>query len=47
MGNAFELRINHNGLKFFFEQPTLNVRKTRWMEFLNLYKFDIKNIKGK
>jgi hypothetical protein len=47
MGNIFELRIDHNGMKYFFEQPTLNARKTRWMEFLCEYNFDIKHIKGK
>jgi hypothetical protein len=30
-----------------FEKPTLNVRQTRWLEFLSEYEFDIKNIKGK
>jgi hypothetical protein len=26
IGKRFELRINHSGLKYIFEQPTLNVR---------------------
>jgi hypothetical protein len=47
MGNKFELRIDHSGLKYLFEQPTLNARKTRWLEFLSEYDFDIKHIKGK
>jgi hypothetical protein len=47
MGKIFELRIDHCGLKHIFEQPTLNGRKTRWMEFLSEYNFDIKNIKEK
>ena len=46
MGNKFELRTYHNGLKYIFEQPTLNSRKTRWLEFLSEYEFDIKHIKG-
>ena len=29
------------------EQPTLNVKKPRWLEFLGEYDFDIKHIKGK
>jgi hypothetical protein len=33
MGKRFELRIDHSGLKYLFEQPTLNARKTRWLEF--------------
>jgi hypothetical protein len=47
MGKKFELRTDHIGLKYLFEQPTLNSRKTIWMEFLSEYEFDIKNIKGK
>jgi hypothetical protein len=34
-------------LKYLFDQPTLNARKSRWLEFLSEYEFDIKNIKGK
>jgi hypothetical protein len=30
-----------------FDQPTLNVRQSRWLEFLCEYNFDIKHIKGK
>jgi hypothetical protein len=47
MGKRFELRIDHNGLKYLFGQPTLNVRESRWLEFLSEYDFDIKNIKWK
>jgi hypothetical protein len=47
MGKRFELRTDHSGLKYLFEQATLNSRKIRWMEFLSEYVFDIKNIKGK
>jgi hypothetical protein len=47
MGKRFELRIDHNGLKYLFEQPTLNARQSRWLEFLNEYDFDITHIKGK
>ena len=46
-GKKFELRTYHIGLKYLFEQPTLNARKTRWLEFLCEYEFDIKHIKGK
>jgi hypothetical protein len=31
MGNKLELRTDHSGLEYLFEQPTLNARKTRWM----------------
>jgi hypothetical protein len=47
MGKSFELRTDHNGLKYLFDQPTLNARQSRWLEFLSEYDFDIKHIKGK
>jgi hypothetical protein len=47
MGRRFELRIDHNGLKYLFDQTTLNARQSRWLEFLCEYDFEIKHIKGK
>jgi hypothetical protein len=47
MGKRFELRTDHNGLKYLFDQPNLNVRQRRWLEFLSEYELDIKHIKGK
>jgi hypothetical protein len=47
MGRRFELRTYHNGLKYLFDQPTLNARQIRWLEFLCEYDFDTKHIKGK
>jgi hypothetical protein len=47
MGKKFELRTNHIGLKYLFEQPTLNSRQTIWLELLSEYEFTIKHIKGK
>jgi hypothetical protein len=47
MGRRFDLRTDHNGLKYLFDQPTLNARHSRWLEFLCEHDFDIKNIKGK
>jgi hypothetical protein len=47
MGIKLELRIDHSGLKVLFEQHILNSNKTRWLEFLSEYKFDIKYIRGK
>jgi hypothetical protein len=46
MGKRFELRTDHNDLKYLFDRPTLNSRKSRWLEFLCEYNFDIKHIKG-
>jgi hypothetical protein len=47
MGQRFELRTNHCGLKHLFGQPTLNSIQTRWLKFLSEYDFEIKHIKGK
>jgi hypothetical protein len=47
MGKRFELRTYHNVLKYLFDQPTLNDRQSRWLEFLSEYDFEIKHIKGK
>jgi hypothetical protein len=47
MGKRFELRTDHNGMKYLFYQPTINARQRRWLEFLSEYDFDIKHIKGK
>ena len=47
MGRIFELRTDHYGLKYLFDQPTLNARQARWMEFLCGFDFEIKHIKGK
>ena len=47
MGRIFELRIDHCGLKYLFDQPTLNARQERWLEFLCESDFEIKHIKGK
>jgi hypothetical protein len=47
MGRRFDLRTNHCGLKHLFGQPTSNSRKTRWLEFLSEYDFEIKHIEGK
>ena len=46
-GDKFELIKNHNGLKYLFEQHTLHVKKTRWLEFLSEYDFNVNHIRGK
>jgi hypothetical protein len=40
MGKMFEMRKDHNGMKYLFDHPTLNVRHSRWLEFLSEYDFD-------
>ena len=47
MGRKFELRTSHCGMKYLFDQPTLNARQDRWLEFLCDFDFEIKHIKGK
>ena len=47
MGRTFEVRIDHCGLNYLFDQPTLNARKARRLDFLCEFEFEIKNIKGK
>ena len=47
MGRRFELKTDHCGLKYLFDQPTLNARQERWLEFLCEFDFEIKHIKGK
>jgi ribonuclease HI len=47
IGRRFELRTDHNGLKYLFCQMTLNAKQNRWLEFLCEYDFDIKHIRGK
>ena len=47
MSRRFELRTDHCGLKYLFDQPNLNARQARWMEFLCEFDFEIKHIKGK
>jgi hypothetical protein len=32
MGNKFEIRTDHCGLKHLFGQPTLNARQSIWLE---------------
>jgi hypothetical protein len=39
MGKKFQLRTNHSGLKYIYEQPTLNSMQEIWMEFLSEYEF--------
>ena len=47
MERRVELRTDHCGLKYLFDQPTLNARKAIWLEFLCEFDFKIKHIKGK
>ena len=47
MGKKFLLKIDNMSLKYLFKQLNLNARKTRWLDFLSEYHFEIKHINGK
>ena len=35
MGRKIELRTDHCGLNYLFDQPTLNAMQARWLDFLS------------
>jgi hypothetical protein len=47
IGRKFVLMTDHNGLKHLFDQPHLNSKQARWLDFLSEYDFEIRHIKGK
>ncbi|MCO5612466.1 hypothetical protein L7F22_066733 [Adiantum nelumboides] len=47
LGVKFELRTDHQSLKYIFTQPLLNNRQRRWIELLAEYDFDLKYLCGK
>ena len=47
MGRKFLLKTNNMSLKYLFDQPNMNARQTRWLDFLSEYHFELKHIKGK
>jgi hypothetical protein len=47
MGRKLELKIDHHGLKYLFEQQNLNARQERWLEFHCEFDFNIKHFKRK
>ena len=47
MGRNFFLKTTNMSLKYLFDQPDLNVRQARWLDFLSEYNFELKHIKGK
>ena len=38
---------DNKGLKYLLDQPNLNARQSRWLDFLSEYDFEIQHIKGK
>ena len=42
MGSWFDLKIDHDSLKYLFEEPHLNARKARWIEFLTEFNLQMR-----
>eukprot|EP00253_Pinus_taeda_P027708 PITA_27708 len=47
LGKKFLLMTDHHSLTIYFNQPTLNARQARWVDFLSGFDFEIKHLKGK
>ena len=47
MGRKFLLKTDNMNMKYLFDQPDLNVRQARWLDFLSEYHFELKHIKSK
>ena len=47
LGIKFELRTDHQSLRYIFTQPLLNNRQKRWLQLLCEYDFDIHYVAGK
>jgi len=47
LGIFFTLVTDHIRLKYFFSQPNVNARQSRWLAFRSELEFVIKHIKGK
>ena len=46
-GEKFEIHSDHRSLQYLFTQPELNMRQTRWMEYMKDFDFPIKYHPGK
>ena len=47
MGRKFLLKTENMSLKYLFNQPDINSKKAKWLDFLSEYHFELNNIKGK
>ena len=47
IGRKFTLMIDNKGFKYLLDQPYLNTRQARWLDFVSKYDFEIQHIKGK
>ena len=42
----FNIKIDHNSLRFFMNQKDLNDRQQKWVSKIQAYNFDIEYVKG-
>ena len=42
----FNIKKNHNSLRFFMNQKDLNDRQQKWVSKIQAYNFDIEYVKG-
>ena len=47
MGRKFLLKTENMSLNYLFDQPDLNARQARLLDFLSEYHFKLNHIKGK
>jgi hypothetical protein len=47
VGGRFVVRTDHNSLRYFLEQRSLNERHKKWVSKVHAYDFDIEYVKGK
>ena len=45
IGRKFILMTDNKRLKYLLDQPNLNARKARWLDFLSEYDFEIQHNK--
>ena len=47
MGRKSILKNDNMSLKYLFDQPYMNARQAKWLDFLSEYQFELNHIKGK
>jgi phage antirepressor YoqD-like protein len=47
VGNRFQVKIDHNSLRFLMEQKELSERQQKWISKIQAYDFEIEYVKGK
>ena len=46
IGRKFMLMTDNKGLKYLLDEPNLNARQARWLDFLSEYDFEIPTYQG-